>query len=88
MKVYYWSNTRNNRYYLAIREKDLFDDIVITHIAGGAKCKKGRKLLTQPLATRKKAADHIRLLKKIRKRHGYSKPLLIDYHKVLNNVRL
>ncbi len=87
MKVYYWCNAKNNRYYLAIREKDLFDDIVITHIAGGAKCKKGRKLLTQPLATRKEAAHHIRLLKKIRKRHGYGIPHLIDYNKVLNDVR-
>jgi hypothetical protein len=87
MKVYYWRNIRNNRYFLAIRGKDLFDDLVITNIAGGAKCIKGRKLLTMPLATRKEAADHIRQLKKIRNRNGYNKPQLIDYNKVLNDVR-
>ncbi len=78
MKVYFWCNIRNNRYYLAIRERDLFNDIVITHIAGGARCKKGRKLLTMPLASRKEAADHIKMLRKIRKKNGYNKSHLIE----------
>ncbi len=79
MKIYYWHNSTNNRYYLVTRERDLFDDIVITHFAGGIKFKKSRKLLTTPLATRKDAADHIRMLKKIRKKHGYNQPQLMSY---------
>ncbi len=77
MKVYYWHNPTNHRFYLVTRESDLFDDLVITHIAGGAKCKKGRKILTMPLTTRKDVADHIRILKKTRKKHGYDAPKLI-----------
>ncbi len=82
MKVYYWHNPTNHRFYLVTRESDLFDDFVITHIAGGAKCKKGKKILTMPMASRKDAADHIKTLKRIRKKHGYKRL------KIINNLMI
>lgn len=84
MKIYYWHNPSNNRYYLVTRERDLFDDIVITHFADGSKFKNGRKLKTMPLSSRKDLADHIRKLKKIRKKHGYDKSRIIDHSRIFH----
>ena len=85
MKLYYWLNPTNNRYYLVTRRKDLFDDIVVSHYIGGTKIRKGRKILTMPLATRTDMANHLKLVNKIRKKHGYNKIHLIDYNRHLKD---
>ncbi len=85
MKIYYWHNPTNHRYYFVIREKNLFDDIVITHIAGGSKVS-NRKILTIPMASRTLVAQHIKMLTKVRKRHDYSKPKIIRFKTILDKI--
>jgi predicted DNA-binding WGR domain protein len=70
MASVYWENPNNNRYYIAVLQRDLLQDWVLSLCNGRKGTKRGR-LRYRVCHTEAEGLKFIEKLKNVRNKHGY-----------------